>query len=80
MANVTLFIYMIQTDKSNGTVTVFAMSYNDVASLQSNTTLSSEGLSAFVASGILSISVTTDGKKESIPVQYKQALVQVGMI
>ena len=53
------------------------MSYNDVSSLQSNDTLDSDGLVSYVASGIISISVTIDGKKLSVPTQYKQPLIEV---
>ena len=61
----------------NTTVRILAMSYNDAASLQSNGTIEFEGYSAYVASGVMSISAMIYGKKESVPVQYKQTLTKV---
>ena len=66
-------------DEYNATVRFFAMSYKDAASLQSNGTLVFEGQSAYVASGVLSISAKVNGKKKSVPTQYTQQLVEVGL-
>lgn len=61
----------------NTTVRFFAMSYNDVDLLQSNDTLDVEGVAAYLASGILSISVTINGEKMSVPIEYQQQLIEV---
>ena len=65
------------TDDNNATIRLFGMAYNNAASLQSNFTLVFEGQSAFVASGVTSMSAIINGKKESVPVQYTQQLVEV---
>ena len=61
----------------NTTVRIVALSYNDAASLQSNGTIVFKGYSAYVASGVVSISAMINGKKKSVPVQFKQTLTKV---
>ena len=63
--------------KENSTVGLFVMLYNDATSLQSNRTLVFEEKPAYIASGIISVSAHIDGKKESVPTQYKQPLTMV---
>ena len=69
--------HLLIADDNNTTVKLFTMSYNGPVS---NNSLVSEGQSAYVASGVISISAIVNGKKESVPAQYTQQLVEVSSI